>query len=122
MNEYYKIRNFENVKVGDPVIYHTRFGAHLTKVTRVTKVAFAIECCGDQLFRKDNGDRRGAGAWDFSHCTIATEETVAEVENEKKKKDLRIQVTNKIQRLNVKSLSIEQLEELGSVLDKFIGE
>lgn len=122
MGEFNNVRNFENVKVGDPVIYHTRFGSHLTSVTRVTKTCFAIGCDGASLYRKDSGDRRGAGIWDFNYCTIATEESIAAIENEKKKKELVNKINSKLSQIKVKSLSIEQLEELGSVLDKFLGE
>lgn len=71
---------FDNIKVGDKVIYCPAWGYDaVATVTKVTKAGnFAIDKTGKTLWDK-YGNERGGSAWDQSHVIKYSEEHIKKV-------------------------------------------
>lgn len=74
------MENFEDVKVGDMVIIHNRYGNDVCEVERVTTTLFVA---GRQKFRKSDGIMSGKYGFYKPYATKATPELIEKTKKEK---------------------------------------
>lgn len=71
---------FENVKVGDLLISHSRITKSVVKVERVTPTQLVIT--GGERFRKKDGYGIGSGGFYYSYITIPKEGEVEQIKKQ----------------------------------------
>jgi hypothetical protein len=73
---------FDNIKVGDKVIYRPYYGnPKICTVTKVTPAGnFATDATGTSLYTKD-GELRGGGAWSRDRMDVYTEQDAKTIED-----------------------------------------
>lgn len=101
---------FEDIKVGDQVIYHPSSWGSARKVGTVTKTTakyFEVDC-GSGRYRKSDGYQAGGDSYARSYVTHATEEQITEIKNE----NHRYILGNFLNNYNFWDLDIEALKEI----------
>lgn len=102
---------FENVKVGDRVIVHEKFGRlSVGEVTKVNKVSFVVENSRTKsTYNKIDGYSRGGDIWTHTFVEHATEEKIKAVEEEDRRQNYIFFLKN---RVNWSDLPTESLEKI----------
>lgn len=107
-------QSFENIKVGDSVIFYSG-GWHnfmtIAEVTRVTPQQFEA---GAYRFRKKDGSMIGDR---FRTCRIATEKDIADFKMEQHRNSLRSTISNFFRYHDkINSLSVDEMEKIVEVI------
>ncbi len=107
-------QNFENIKVGDSVVFCASSWYNTLTIAQVTKVTPKQFEAGTYKFRKKDGSMVGDA---YKRCKLATEEDFANLQRER----YRISLRNKISKFfktweKAESLTIEELEKIESVI------
>ena len=106
------MENFDNIKVGDKVIVHTRWHGDLIEtVKKVAKTTFSTDSA---TFYKNTGWQRGGDTWTPKRAELATEERAAEVMKAQRK----VRLANYLRGFDFYSLPIEKLEEIYNLTKK----
>jgi len=109
------MNNFENVKVGDTVIIHTRYREDIGTVTKVNKVTFEVTCGKvSTLYNKNDGWERGRNSWNPNWVVPATEESMKKVMETNRKNEL----AWRIGKTDWNSLSLDLLEKIYELVKK----
>lgn len=107
-------KNFENIKVGDYVLFNTGGWYSTTKVTEVTKVTPKQFECNEYRFRKSDGAMIGDT---FTKCRYATQDDVERYRQDQHKQALKCQISNFFRNADkVRTLTVEELESIADII------
>lgn len=107
--------NFENVKVGDKVIIHTRYGADVATVSKVNKATFQVTRSDGYaygLFRKSSGSKQSNDIWSICYATYATPEDIQKVSQEKR----RVELSYALKKVDYNKVPLATLERVYNIL------
>ena len=106
---------FDNVKVGDKVIFYPSWGPGMpTTVTRVTPAGnFATEETGKILWDK-NGNARGAGVWSRSCVRPYSEKEYESIMNSK----IISKAINMMRKCEKSDLTVDQAKVIIEILEE----
>lgn len=104
------MENLEDIKVGDKVIVIRRYARRICKVERLTKTQIVVD--GDK-FRKSDGKSVNNYGWFSPFIRKATQELVAEVEEEEK----RTKLLNEVYHTDWSKLRTDKLEEIHKLIN-----
>ncbi|GFI35809.1 hypothetical protein IMSAGC014_02330 [Bacteroidaceae bacterium] len=105
---------FENIKVGDSVVFCASSWYNIPTIAQVTRVTPKQFEAGAYRFRKKDGSMVGDA---YRSCRLATEEDVINYKKEQRRISLRNKITQFFKSYDkTKSLTIEELEKIESVI------
>ena len=104
---------FDNIKVGDKVLYYPNWGfGEIATVTRVTPAGnFATEETGKILWDK-NGNARGTGVWNRSCVRPYSEEEYERIVEEK----IITKAINMMREYDMSDLTVDQAKAIIDIL------
>ena len=102
----------ENTQVGDNLLSSAGWGQLILTVTHTTKTQVH---CGTRKFRRD-GRELGTDRWSRSYARTATEEQLAEVREEGKRRHLIGRIVTLCTRPNLAKLTTDQLVTIHELL------
>lgn len=110
---------FENIKVGDRIVYDDVGRYHhetiVAKVINVSKAQFVCDDCS--RFYKSDGRKVGDSS---CFCKLATEEDVKKFEKQKRRKYLALKISNFAQvSFRLHDLTTEELETIYAITKKY---
>jgi hypothetical protein len=105
----------ENVQVGDTLIWNGRHFAdsQVVKVDRLTKTQVVID---DYRYRKSDGRRVGASAWDSTWVSMPKEGEIDKIRMARLHRKLVNSIDDACQVNKLRAMSLEQLKQLNSLL------
>lgn len=109
-------QDFENVKVGDTVVFYMGgiySATIIDKVTRVTPKQFEVR---SYRFRKKDGSMVGDV---YRHCRLATEKDIEDFKMEQHRNSLRNKICKFFKSYqNIDSLTTEEMEKINAIISK----
>ena len=109
-------QDFENVKVGDIVVFYmggTYSATIIDKVTRVTPKQFEVR---SYRFRKKDGSMVG---YVYRHCRLSTEKDIEDFKMEQYRNSLRNKICKFFKSYqNIDSLTIDEMEKINAIISK----
>lgn len=107
-------QSFENIKVGDSVVFYANSWYNTLTIAQVTRVTPKQFEAGAYRFRKKDGSMIGNA---YRSCRLATEEDVANQQREQYRISLRNKITQFFKTWEkAESLTIEELEKIESII------
>ena len=105
---------FDNIKVGDKVIYNSAWGNDfVATVTKVTKAGnFATNRTGDTLWNK-YGHARGGDRWDTSRVVEYSEEYINEIAGSR----IITKAVNMMRKCGKSDLTVDQAKAIIDILE-----
>ncbi len=101
--------NFENIKVGDWVVIHSRYGDTVEEVKKVNKATFSA---GGVLFYKRDGWERSGDPWNHRWAELGTPKKLSKVRKEEKTRNM----VNYLMNFPYSNLDYETLEQVFDIL------
>jgi hypothetical protein len=101
--------NFENIKVGDWVVIHSRYGDTVEEVKKVNKATFSA---GGVLFYKRHGWERSGDPWNHRWAELGTPKKLSKVRKEEKTRNM----VNYLMNFPYSNLDYETLEQVFDIL------
>ena len=109
--------SFEDIKVGEKLILHSRNGSSVVTVGRLTAKQLVTEK-PEYKFWKRNGSEVGGSVWDHNHITKATDEEIQKVRAGNRVKRKANEVRHLITTANLSLFGEENLDVILEVIEK----
>jgi hypothetical protein len=106
--------SLNDVKSGDKIVINNGGYCRIAIVERVTPTLIIAD--GIKYFKKTGNEHGPRSTWASSHISVATEELIAEIEEENRRKMLIATINADCDKQQLRTFSTEKLEKLYDLL------